>query len=270
MAKNFFSKEHIYPTLWTLIVTLLIFVCGYVWTTIYGPEEVIVVNQEHLQDTSITIIKFQPDEKYFNQLNNLTKREAKGAYPKSKNGSKKNEIDSLATKIAEEYQLKFDSLKLAFNAESNEGIHSVQNKLNQSDLISSNESSLKINRPKFKLPQNVSGYTEKKINAYGRITISSNKVNKNDDISISISLNQSVDLNKISPLFVSLVKPKSSHNVYNIWNDQYDLKMRNGSIFISSNFQKGNYILTVGFYLKDEINEKYPPFYSRKFNVEII
>lgn len=265
---KFFSKSNIYPSIWALLVVLLAFFGGLIWKTLTGPDEVIVLNKDNYVDTTITIIRFQPDEQYFDNLKKLTSQNIQQSYSNSEKSKKKKDFDSLTYLIAKEYQLKFDSINLAIkNYEIqkpvvNDNLVSIPN-VNPSFYIT------QLRRPKFELPSIVKGYTQGKINSFTSFTLNATEFKRNHKISLTIDFFDKSTLDKITPLFVELVEPISSNSVYYIWGDQYEIKDIKSILTFSADFKPGNYILRVGFYLLNEIDKKYPTFYFNKYNIEI-
>lgn len=269
---NFFSKTYLYPTIWALILSLIAFTGGTIWKKITGPEKVIMLNKDFENsfntDTTITIIRFQPDEEYFKNLANLTKREFQSNYPStiSKNTNKRM-TDSLALLIAKEYQLKYDSIRLSKIG------NLIQIPIVNDKLVSSSsiypENIAEIKRPKFKLPSTFKGYVKGKFGSYATYRLNSTVFKRNDLIKISIDFFNESTISKITPLIVDIVEPKTANSVYFIWGEQYDLKSKNSELRFTADFKPGIYKMTIGFYLLDEINLKYPAFYCIENNIEI-
>jgi hypothetical protein len=175
----------------------------------------------------------------------------------------------LAISIANEYQLNFDSLRLVMNTTLNKK-PIVKDSLISIPGINSTFSFSEIKRPKFQMPSIATGYTEEKITSYANCTINSTTIKQNDKIGITLDVLNKSTLSKITPLFVDIVEPKTEHSVYLIWSEQYDIKDTKNILTLASDFKRGKYILTIGFYFKSEVNTKYPAFYSRRFNIDII
>lgn len=268
MSENrFFSKSNIYSSIWAFIIGIIAFFVGLAWKNLAGPDEVVVLNNENIKDTNITIIRFQPDEKYFDDLSKLTSQNLQKQYSKSNYKDKYNDIDSLALDIVKEYQLKYDSLRLSLNR-----TNDLQKPIVNYELVSipsENRNVVQLKRPIFKMPAIVEGYSEAQINSFASISINSTVFKQNDEIVININFFDESTIRKISPLFVNLVKPGSDNNVYHIWGDQYEIVDRKSILKLSSDFKPGNYIFNVGFYLLDEINTKFPAYYSKKYKIEI-
>lgn len=270
---NFFSKSYVYPSIWAIIIGIFGFLCGLIWQNWAGPEKVIVLNKalnnDHNIDTTVTIIRFQPDEKYFDNLAKLTRKEVQQSYPKKAEATnKRKEVDSLSLLVAREYQIKFDSIRLSTV---NEDIKRLNVKDNLISKPNGNQNYFipQIKRPKFKLPSIVSGYTEGKINSYATFNLNSLIFKKNEKIEVSLDFFDKSTIVKITPLFVELVEPKTENSAYYVWGEQYEIKEKKSLLTFSADFKKGKYLLTTGFYFLNEINQKYPEFYCKKFEIEI-
>jgi hypothetical protein len=262
---NFFSRSNIYPTLWSLIVVILGFIGGLFWKSITGPDEVVVLNKGSVKDTTVTIIQFKPDQEYFKNLSNMASKSLKRDYDNNQTFQKKKTIDSLTLAIARDYQLKFDSFRLKATEIP---MPKIENKIvsNLSEIKNDNS---KIQRPQFKLPKTVEGYIEEKINSFATISINSNEFKRKEKVIIKIDFFNKSILEKITPLFIDIVEPKTKNSVYQIWSEQYEINQLQNIISFSSDFMPGKYTLTVGFYIKDELNIKYPTRYLKKYDIEI-
>lgn len=267
MTNNkFFSKTNIYPTIWAIIVGLLAFIGGLIWKTYTGPDEVVVLNRDNSKDTTVTVIQFKPDQEYFNQLTNLTSKSVKKQFAKSQTNEKKINLDSLTLSIAKEYQLKFDSLRL----NTAQAINPITNdKIESTPVGDANSSNSKIKRPKFKMPSTVEGYIEGKVNSFASISLNATEFSKKEKANVNLDFFNKSTLDKITPVFIDLVEPKGPNSVYQIWSEQYEINELKNIITFSADFKPGKYILTIGFYLLDGLNTKYPTFYSKKYNIEI-
>ncbi|MCH7827210.1 MAG: hypothetical protein IIC75_04430 [Bacteroidetes bacterium] len=244
--KSFFSKDNIHNFLWAIIGAFLIFVCGLIWHWWDGPQEVKIISTKNLSpDTTITIVRIEPFEIF--QSTNQNREQT----PTNQQVDIKI-IDSLIRKaLVDLYRKKTD--------------------ISQNPIKISKESLLNasLQRPIFKLPSIVKGYTQGKIISYSSININKNKFDSNENIELLIEFFDSKVLSKITPIFVDIHKRKSKNSVYLIWNDQFSPNSAKSIVKFTSSFPKGNYELIVGFYLKSEINTEFPMRYSKKFNIEI-
>jgi hypothetical protein len=271
---GFFSKTFLYPSLWAIIIGLFGFLGGMIWKNWTGPEKVVVINNDlnnrSLKDTTITIIQFLPDEKYYENLAKLTRKDFQKSYPSLKSRSEnKINVDSLALLIAKEYQLKYDSLRLSLiNSKIN--IPLVSGNSSTSPALKSGYSILQVKRPLFKFPSITQGYTQEKINTYARTKLDTAIFKRQDNFEVKIEFFDRSILGNLSPLFVEIVEPKSATSVLHIWGEQFELKDIKNILNISADFKSGNYQLNIGFYKLNEINTKYPKFYCDQYNIRVI
>ncbi|MBK9336750.1 MAG: hypothetical protein IPM98_09210 [Lewinellaceae bacterium] len=124
-------------------------------------------------------------------------------------------------------------------------------------------------RPKFNMPTIVSGYVQGKINSYATININKTEFIQADFIEVTTYFFKPSILKKITPLFVDIVKRETKNSVYQIWSDQFSHSGSKTKVKLSASFPPDTYDLTIGFYLLDELNTKYPTFYSKQFTITI-
>lgn len=263
---KFFSKSNIYPTIWAIIVGLLAFIGGLFWQSVTGPDEVVVLNSGSEKDTTVTIIQFKPDQEYFENLTKMTTKSVRKHHASNQPVQKRETVDSLTLSIARDYQLKFDSLRLKLADNSQPKVENSITSLGTKETKSSNS---KLQRPLFRLPPIVEGYVEEKPNSFASISMNSTEFKRNDKVEISVDFFNNSTLDKITPLFIDIVERKTKNSVYQIWSEQYEINELKNEISFSADFKPGKYILTIGFYLKDDLNKKYPVRYARKYNIEI-
>ena len=262
---RFFSKTNLYPTIWAIIIGLLAFLGGLIWKNWTGPDEVVVLNKDvGNKDTTVTIIQFRADEKYFEELTKLTSRKAVKRQLSSDKSRTKKTVDSISIAIAKEYQSKFDSLRLTLrnSEEAKVNLESVSTK-------ETNSNSIKIKRPKFIMPSVVEGYTEGKINPYASVAINSYEFKRGEMVTLKIDFFNQSTIDKMTPLFADMVEPKTEHSVNFIWGEQYEIKDIKNVLTFSADFKPGKYQLTIGFYFSSEVEQKYPTLHSRKFNIVV-
>lgn len=185
-------------------------------------------------------------------------------------------IDQLFTKINKEVRIKSEGKQIPFknssleddfyfNRESLTNFSKSEFTLNSSTKYVIAE----VNRPKFPLPKIITGYRSEGINSYAIATLNKTEFSKNEIIEICINLIGNNIWDKATPIYVELVNRIRPTSVYHIYGEEFQAVGKLTQINLSSSLEPGNYELTVGFYLVDEINQEYPPFYSKKFNITI-
>lgn len=263
---GFFSRLYIYPAIWAIIIGLLGFSSGLIWRNLSGPDEIVVLNNRFEKDTTVTIIEFKPDDKYFDNLAKMTSMSMDKKHSTDQLNQKNKTIDSISFAIGKEFQSIYDSLNLM--------VANVAYSQGHGEIISKpsalkNYGHSQIQRPLFKLPETVGGYVNGKINSFATVTLNSNKFKRKDVISISLDFFNKQTLGMMTPLFIDIAEPKAENSYYQIWSEQYRINELKNNISFSSDFPPGNYILSVGFYMKNELDEKYPRRYAKEYYIEV-
>lgn len=262
--ENFFSKYYIFTAIWTLlmgiILAVLVFFSGYVWKKVFGPDEIVVIRKDNFKDTTISLIQFVPEQQYFDKVSLAASKTISTSI--INNNLSRKKIDSLSLSIFKTYKSNFDSLKSTLAK-----IDELKYKLPSS--LKGSTSVLIVQRPKFEVPKIVEGYTQGKINSLANLTINKLDFNTKENIIINLDFFGSQGFNNLTPIYVDLVEPKTANSVYHIWGEQYRINGIENTIVVNSDFKPGKYKLSVGFYKLDEINAKYPIFYSKEFEISI-
>jgi hypothetical protein len=272
--EGFFSKTYVYPTIWAVIIGLLAFIGGFVWQKISGPDRVVVLNNNQIgnkgNDTTITFIRFQPDENYFKSLFELSQVDLQKNYQsKTNQAATKFNVDSVSAQIAREYQFKFDSLRLSI----------IKNEITKPIVLGnliplyekpSNVTISRIKKPKFEMPKIVTGYSSIQMNAYAAADINSLVIKRKDKVELTLEFFNKETISEITPVIVNIVQRQSENSLYYIWGEQYEITDKKSMIVFSGDFKPGKYKLEVGFYFLNEINKKFPIFYSNTFDIEIV
>jgi len=153
-------------------------------------------------------------------------------------------------------------------------LEAIRNYNHQLTIDSKKESTNKniavISRPKLSMPDIVEGYIKKPINSFASIDVPRKTYTRNEFIEVHLNVFNELTLDKISPVFIEIVKETGVNAVSLIWEEQFKLEHMNNSIRFSSDIKKGEYLLTIGFYLMDELHQKYPPQYSKTYKIKII
>ena len=127
-----------------------------------------------------------------------------------------------------------------------------------------------ITRPKIKFPSIVDGYALVGINSYANVDIFRNTYTQNEFIEVELTFFDKTTLKKITPIFIDVVREEGDRNIVMIWSEQFTAVHQKNLIKFSSDFPMGEYVLTIGFYFMDEVNQKFPPKYLRSFNIKIL
>lgn len=136
------------------------------------------------------------------------------------------------------------------------------------DIINRNFAS--VAKLKLNMPSIVKGYKKHSINPYAIVDLPRKTYTKSEIINLDLIFLNKETLLKISPIFIDIVKEKSKNSMIQIWEQQYRITNISNSIRFASNFPKGEYMLSIGFYFMDELEEEFPFQYTKTYKIKII
>ncbi len=119
------------------------------------------------------------------------------------------------------------------------------------------------------MPKIVEGYHQGNISSFAKTNCPYGPIKSGQIVTIKLEFLDKNWIGKITPLFVDIVKKKSENSVYQLWSEQYKITGQKIRIPFVADFKKGEYELIFGFYLKNEINKKYPTFYRKTCKLTI-
>jgi hypothetical protein len=243
---SFFTKTNFHSFIWALFSGTVIFLLGVIWKSMSGPDKVKIIRDNiSIKDTTYTIVKFEE--------NHDTSKKASISYEENNKYTNLNKYGLTNKQI----ELLIENTLIKRSKRHNEELSIIENNI------------AFPSRPLFILPKIVSGYQEANLNSYGSIVLENDQLGKSDFIKIHVQLFNPTLLDKMTPLFVDISKSSGSNAVTQIWSDQFTLNSENSIVKFSTSNPSGSYILTIGFYLKNDLNKKYPSFYSKHYNIKI-
>src|SRR3989339_605936 len=126
-----------------------------------------------------------------------------------------------------------------------------------------------INDNKLKFPKIVEGYTQNSLNSFCVVSIPRFTYTKNEILQLGLKFFNNNSVAKISPIMISIMR-RENKNAYDLlWEQQFTVKGINNTVQLPTNFNVGTYDLIIGFYLMDELNQKFPPFYSKTITITV-
>lgn len=220
-----------------------------------GPQEVKIVNKDYLKrDTTIAIIKFEP--------NNLTVNREDSLKGDSSRGSIVYKLDPILVDsmirivLSEQSRPRNALVQLPTKSFENNGL-----------LIA--EEFATFNRPKFELPTIITGYSNSPVDHFGSIDINKNEFSRSEPIDLMINFIEPDAIGKITPIFVDVVKRKSEKEVYQVWTDQFKPTRKNTKVRFLASFPPDNYEINIGWYYIEGLHQPYPTFFNKTFKVII-
>lgn len=198
---------------------------------------------------------------------NGTYTEAILKYIETKNIS----IDQLFNKVNKEVRIKSGGKQIPFKNSSldDDFYFSIDSTLLKA--INTIEP-LHVNRPRFPMPSNIKGYSHASLNAYAITSINHNSFSPKDFIEIDFNPIMKDLWDKTTPIFVQLIStsnPKYPGGLM-VYEEEFRQNGTNARIKLNAGFDKGKYDLLVGFYLLNELSNEYPPFYFKRYSINVL
>lgn len=162
--------------------------------------------------------------------------------------------------------VKFEGDSIAINAFKNFNPNLIVKSSNNNSLANN----ASIAQHKIEFSNIVKGYTQESLNSYASVEIPRLTYSKGEMIEFEMTIFDNNILKKISPVFIEIVKKTGENSITQVWEEQFKINNINNTIRFSSDFPKDEYQLAIGFYLMDELNQKYPPFYLKRVKIKII
>lgn len=252
-----FGQDHIVRVVWSFIIASVFFVFGILYNSNKGPAKVYVVNDSGQRDTVVLKIDKSTEvtdysvDRYLNKLtNDVAYLKMILSKPQQTNTRQNIQLDSIPIKSfdnvdrTQNQSYKMDKIKFVF----------------PNNIAS-------INIPRLNLPSNIKGYTQNSLGSFAKIEYNKSEVAQNEQVEFAITILDNSLVEKITPLFVSVLRKESENSYTQMFKEQYELKYDKNIIRFIADFAKGKYVLGVGFYLKSELNREYPPFYRSQLSL---
>jgi hypothetical protein len=229
--EKFFSRKHLVQSGWVLLLSFVCFVSGTLFNFYSGPDKVIVTNSE-------------------NQEPILVRFEKKTEKPES---DVKDYISSLNAEI-----------KLLREILINQDLH-YNNDDKEAERIVPNQ----IQSPKYILPENVEGYSPVAFIGVTDSNCPKTVLKKNEPMIVQFKLLDKSILSRTTPIFFDIVKTTSETSVLEVFSQQFEIKNGLNIIYALIDLPVGEYQMSYGFFLRNELEKKYPNFYSKKCEIII-
>lgn len=128
---------------------------------------------------------------------------------------------------------------------------------------------VQIKIPKFQLPSVVKGYTEGKLSSFAKMSLPKTEYHNYEEIQFTFKLLDPTMLGKISPLIVDVLRKDAEYQYTLFYNQQFVLQPNDNLVILIADFGVGKFILQVGFYLVDELNQEYPHLYRTQTEIVV-
>jgi hypothetical protein len=125
-----------------------------------------------------------------------------------------------------------------------------------------------LQSPTFRVPAGVQGYLAASLRTLATATCPRGPFRPSSEIPIRARLKSRGTIAQLTPLIVSLARRQSQQTMTIEWEAQFEPRADN-FVLAPAPRDTGTYELTAGFYLKSELNTKYPPFYRLECQVRV-
>jgi hypothetical protein len=225
IKREFFSRKNLIQAGWALLIALIAFIGSQFVDVFKGPQQVIVEGNRRVPDTMI--VRVSSDES--------------------------SQAGAMVTLL--------DSLRIAIRGIQIQGSkgHSTDRSPKSDALRGANKIQLKS----FRLPKG--GYLQRTIDAYATSICPQPTATVGDVIECRFKLLGNIETKLLSPAILSVFRrDQSGRSVSYLFDQQYELKNDSNLIVFAASFPPGDYEVEFGFFRLDELDTKYPPFYSRR------
>ncbi len=251
----FFSKENLHRAGWAILIGLLSFLGGILFNKIHGPQKVII-DASNSAALPINVIVQTPPQKVgatTADIQDLTQA-IKGMQNSNETAIKNRQVIALADEVRKlRDSLASQSRPPAASASVNQPLPGAQAK------------------PLFRFPSKVKGYQPASLFGIKDSSCPPRNITPDATLRIVFRLVDTKILSSGSPLFVRVDRIKADGNLIQAVETLYDLHDGINDITIAPpRLEPAEYRVSYGFYMRDEIDEEFPKFYSRecKFNVQ--
>lgn len=225
MRSNFLSKSNVHQAIWAIIVATIVGVAAFIFGRMSGPEKIVVTNPP--DDPSPLIVQVAP---------NVDTEDANS---------------SLRTIAAH--------LEAIRNIQMGKGL--------AEELEATRKTTSKISFnlpqvPRFRMPDNVKGYTRAGLIGFGEAACPDPEVPRESVLLIQMNIEPHVRMESLTPAVIQMDKPDASGGITHVLRQQFELNNGMNIFRLSLNLAKGEYHIEVGFYLRTDLNEEFPEFHS--------
>lgn len=227
LFREFLARDHLITAGWAAVVGILGFVGGLSVDWLRGPDEVFVTNPPIGLDTVLVVHLDPPDT----------------------TGAILGRLEAIAREV--------EALRHR-SAEVPPARVVVGTDTTVANLLYPNPVAL----PRFELPEEVEGYAVGRLGQFLSLDCPTDSVSQNKVVSILFRVLNDRVVPRATPVFVDVHRRRSERSVYLLFHEQYDIRSGWNRIDFVADFEPGSLELKIGFYLREEVNRKYPPFYQ--------
>jgi hypothetical protein len=248
-AEPFFSRGNIYKAIWSLLLGVLGFSAGLLWSAYKGKDKVVIATTEDGAKPIVVRVETTPDDPArltLDRIDVLVEEVRRLRGQATPDHSSARTTSNATTGSAE------SSIDTAAVASS------------RNDMLPDVESHA-LNRPflpKFELPKHVHGYSLRDLAGFGRAQCPANNIKAGNSIVVRLILNGGVNVDELTPVFLTVARPTAKNTFTQVSEQQFVLEPGVNQFQVPFDVPAGSYRFDVGFHSRAELKEEYPPFYG--------
>jgi hypothetical protein len=251
--EGFFGTDNLHRAGWTAAIAIAGFVGALVYQKVFGPQKVVIEALNQISPSVPNSIELSTRSKEITDLakaiNKLAEKTTGGSDSKRLT-ELLDEVDRLRAEVTQ--SRKQQSLPLQVTGEGS------------SATVTAGNGETKLTSVKFKLPDNIEGYTSTKIFGVSASSCPLSRIEPGMAVEATFKLVDSSLRSRATPLRVTIVKIRTPTDMLSIDEAWHELQDGVNKISLTPTLDSGSYQLTYGFYLRTNLSGKFPPFYSRE------
>lgn len=225
MTRRFFSKENIHQASWSIVVATIIGVFAFIFGRISGPETIVVTNPS--DNPSPLVVQVAPSDDSDDANSNLRTIAA--------------------------------HLEAIRNMQYRDG---TAKETETTQSITNNTAFNLPQVPRFRMPENVKGYTRAGLIGFGEASCPDPNISRESVILLQVHIEPNVRLESMTPAIIQMDKPNASGGLTHVLSQQFVLKSGINQFRLPLSLAEGEYHIEAGFYLRSDLDEEFPEFHS--------
>lgn len=123
--------------------------------------------------------------------------------------------------------------------------------------------------PEFQLPPNVKGYIAVRSRGIENMTCPQDVNKKSEPVAITFDVADTKLVKRATPLFVHIIQKRGDGALYQVFDELAQLKDGHNKLTFNAEIPAGTYYMEYGYYVRSELNQEFPNYYSHKCNFSI-
>lgn len=124
--------------------------------------------------------------------------------------------------------------------------------------------------PRYVLPDTVEGYLLSGLGNSVNSNCPGKEVPRGAPMDIKFDFLDDSLLNVMTPIFVTILEVRPDRSVIQVYREQFLVMPGKNLIRLNADFPPGSYQIIYGFYVREQLNDKYPRLYGRRCRIRVV